>query len=267
MIIIGMPVTRSRAGMALLFVAGLSGLLLAWRHDWGQSGRRLLPFAIGANLVALLLAFQFGFVGFMQRVEQPKAFEDIRWPAAQVTLQAAIANLPFGSGFGTFAPIYEKFAPRTLLRDRYLNQAHNDWLELWLTGGLQRSCSPLAFWHGWPPRPLGCGVRGQPEARVLDLALARAAPIVIVLLLLHSVVDYPLRTAALSVLFAIACAYLIPGRRIDHSARAAHSANVCRHRTFRAKEISGREHCVNSIIVIIGRVSNVLRAESGPELA
>ena len=71
-IIIGVAVTHSRAGMALLFVAGLSSLLLAWRHDQAQSGRRLLPFAIGANLVALLLAFQFGFVGFMQRVGGPR---------------------------------------------------------------------------------------------------------------------------------------------------------------------------------------------------
>ena len=51
---------------------------------------------------------------------------------------------------------------------------------------------------------------GQPEGPVLDLALAQAASIVIGLLLLHSAADYPLRTAALSVLFAIACAYLIP---------------------------------------------------------
>ena len=55
---------------------------------------------------------------------------------------------------------------------------------------------------------------GQSETPVLDLALARAASIVIVLLLLHSTMDYPLRTAALSVLFAIACAYLISPRRM-----------------------------------------------------
>lgn len=51
--------------------------------------------------------------------------------------------------------------------------------------------------------------RGHQETPVLDLALAQAAPIVIGLLLLHSAVDYPLRTAALSVLFAVSCAYLI----------------------------------------------------------
>jgi hypothetical protein len=217
-IIIGMPLTHSRAGMALLIVAGLSGLLLAWRHDRGQSGRRLLHFALGANLVALLLAFQFGFVGFMQRVERSESFEDIRWPAAQVTLQAAIANMPFGSGSGTFAPIYEKFAPRTLLGDRYLNQAHNDWLDLWLSGGAPAIVLAVGFLTWLTASTFKLWSTGQPEARVLDLALARAAPIVIVLLLLHSVVDYPLRTAALSVLFAMACAYLIPRHRIDHSA-------------------------------------------------
>ena len=80
-IIIGVAVTHSRTGMALLFVAGLSSLLLAWRHDQAQSGRRLLHFAIGANLVALLLAFQFGFVGFVSRFEY-QGFDDLRWPVA-----------------------------------------------------------------------------------------------------------------------------------------------------------------------------------------
>ena len=56
---------------------------------------------------------------------------------------------------------------------------------------------------------------GEPEAAILDLALAQAASISIVLLLLHSVIDFPLRIAAVTVLFAIACAYLIPGRKIE----------------------------------------------------
>src|SRR6516225_5378034 len=43
-IIFGLTTTQSRAGLALLLVAGLSGLLLAWRHDRGQTGRRLLRF-------------------------------------------------------------------------------------------------------------------------------------------------------------------------------------------------------------------------------
>jgi O-antigen ligase len=213
----GVTVTQSRTGMALLFVAGLSSLLLAWRHSRGPSGRRLLHFAIGANLVALLLAFQFGFVRFAERFES-QGFDDYRWPVSQVTLRAAIANLPFGSGFGTFTPVYERFAPRTLLGEFIINHAHNDWLELWLTGGVPAILLAVGF-LAW----LGASIfrlwkNGETESPVLDLVLAQAASVVIVLLLLHSIVDYPLRIAAVSVLFAIACAYLIPWRKIERTA-------------------------------------------------
>ncbi|MGB8740824.1 MAG: O-antigen ligase family protein [Xanthobacteraceae bacterium] len=217
-IIVGVATTQSRAGMALLFVAGLAGLLLAWRHGRGQSGRRLVRVAIGANLVGLILAFQFGFVALMQRAEQ-QGLEDLRWPVARLTSQAAIANMPFGSGLGTFVPIYERFAPRESLQYFYVNHAHNDWLELWLTGGAPAVILVLCFLVWFAAATFRLWRSGQPEAPVLDLALAQAASIVIILLLLHSVVDYPLRIPTLSVLFAIACAFLIPPRRIEHSAR------------------------------------------------
>jgi O-antigen ligase len=215
-IIFGLATTQSRAGLALLLVAGLSGLLLAWRHNRGQSGRRLLRVAIGANVVGLILAFQFGFVAFMQRVEQ-QGIDDVRWPIAGVTSQAAIANLPFGSGFGTFVPAYDEFAPRTLLARTYVNHAHNDWLELWLTGGAPAIILVIGFLAWFGVASFRLWSRSYPETPVLDLALAQAASIVIVLLLLHSGVDYPLRTPTLSVLFAMACAFLIPPRRIEQS--------------------------------------------------
>jgi len=216
-IVIGLTATQSRAGMALVLVAGLCGILLAWRHHRDQSGRRLLGFAIGGNLVALLLAFQFGFVAYMQRAEQ-QGLEDLRWPVARVTSQAAIANLPLGSGFGTFVPVYDRFAPRTLLAAHYVNHAHDDWLELWLTGGVPALVLMIVFLTWFGVSTFGLWGSSQPDAPVLDLALAQAASIVIVLLLLHSVLDFPLRMTALSVLFAMACAYLIPLRRIGHRA-------------------------------------------------
>ena len=37
----------------------------------------------------------------MQRVEE-QGIEDLRWQAAGVTFEAAIANLPFGSGIRDF---------------------------------------------------------------------------------------------------------------------------------------------------------------------
>src|SRR5262249_56088403 len=44
-IIIGVTVTQSRTGLALLFLAGLSILMLAWRHDPRHYSRPLLHFA------------------------------------------------------------------------------------------------------------------------------------------------------------------------------------------------------------------------------
>jgi O-antigen ligase len=214
MIIIGVTVTRSRAGMVLLIVASFSGVLLAWRHDRGQSGRRLLGIAIAASVVVLLVAFQFGFVGFTQRFEQ-SGIEEIRWPVAQITSQAAIANLPFGSGFGTFVPVYDEFAPRTLLAVNYVNHAHNDWLELWLTGGAPAIVLAVGFLVWFAASTFRLWSSSQRDGPVLDLALAQAASIVIVLILLHSVVDFPLRIPAVSVLFAMACAFLIPRRIIE----------------------------------------------------
>ena len=216
-IIIGLTATQSRAGLALLFVASLSGILLAWRHGRGQSRRSLLRFAIGANVVALILAFQFGFVAYMNRAEEI-GLEDLRWPVARITSQAAIANMPFGSGFGTFVPVYERFAPREMLHEYYVNHAHDDWLELWLTGGAPTIILVLCFLAWFAASTFRLWRGGRPEGPVLDVALAQAASIVIVLLLLHSVVDYPLRIPAMSVLFAIACGYLIPGRRVEQSA-------------------------------------------------
>ena len=93
--------------------------------------------------------------------------------------------------------------------ESYVNHAHNDWLELWLTGGIPAILLALAFLAWLAASTVRLWRSDELQGSVLDLALARAAPIVIVLLLLHSAVDYPLRIPALSVLFAIACAFLI----------------------------------------------------------
>jgi O-antigen ligase len=207
-VVIGVALTRSRAGIALMLIAGLGALLLAWRDSRGRSSRRLVQIAIGGNAVAVLLAFQFGFLALMQRAEESAVIEDIRWPVAAVTGQAAIANMPFGTGFGTFVPVFERFAPRSLVMERYVNHAHNDWLELWMTGGVPAMLLLLGFLVWFAVAGARPWRAAAPDAPVFDRALARAATIVITLALVHSAFDYPLRTAAFSVVFAVATAYL-----------------------------------------------------------
>jgi O-Antigen ligase len=220
-VVIGVTGTRSRAGLALGFVAGLSSLLLVWRHERGAWGRRLLLYGVVANLVGLLIAFQFGFVGMIGRLQNSELIEDIRWPVAQVTADAALANMPFGSGFGTFVPVYQMFAPPTLLMEHYVNHAHDDWLELWLTGGVPAIMLVLCFLAWFITATFWLWRSDPPGAHALDTILARAASIIIVLLMVHSAVDYPLRTITLMAVFAIACALMIPARRIDRDVESA----------------------------------------------
>jgi O-antigen ligase len=217
-IIIGLALTESRAGLLLGFVAGFSSLALIWKRGNGHSSRRVLLIGLGVNLFALIVAFQFGFVALTNKVENADIMSDIRWPVAAVTYDAALANLPLGTGFGTFVPVFESFSPRTILRDRYVNHAHDDWLELWLTGGIPAALITAIFLAWFVRSSIRVWRRSAVDISFGDAALRRAATIVIVLLLLHSSVDYPLRTTAITVLFAIACAILIP-RDSDESMR------------------------------------------------
>ncbi len=73
----------------------------------------------------------------------------------------------------------------------------------------------MLWWKPWP-------AAGQ-----IDRSLARAASIAIVLLLAHSLVDYPLRTTAMMTLAAFLCALMVqplkqrePEQAAEHVARA-----------------------------------------------
>lgn len=209
-IFIGLALTRSRAGLALGLVAGLCSLALLVSEIRGPPGRRLLLAGFAANLFAFVIVFQFGFIGLSQKFGDSDLMHDLRWAVAGVSLKAASANLPFGTGLGTFVPVYEMYAPRSLLYDRYVNHAHNDWLELLLTGGGAAAALALAFLVWFVYMASRIWRRDSACLPEVDTVCARAASIVIALLLLHSIVDYPLRTTALDTVFALAYALLVP---------------------------------------------------------
>jgi O-Antigen ligase len=208
-IIVGLAVAQSRAGLILSIIAGLFCISLVMGEVRGISRGRLMGVVVGGGLIALLIAFQFGFVSLANRVQSADFMEDLRWPVASITLKAAEANFPFGTGFGTFAPVYQTVEPRTLLFDRYVNRAHNDWLELGLEGGVLTIVGMVVFFTWFTRSSFRAWRPGQSDTDAPDTALARAGSIVVVLVLLHSIADYPLRTTAMMVVFALASALLI----------------------------------------------------------
>jgi O-antigen ligase len=215
-------VARSRAGMLLTIVALTGALGLAFTDRRQASRVRASKMLIGAMSVAILLSVQFTLYRILDRFAADP-LDDSRIPFARNTIRAAIAFMPFGAGLGTFVPVYGMFEqPSDAMPDAYVNHAHNDILELWLETGVIGIVLALFFatWFVlscakvWRWAPVG--------SRDLDLSLARAATIIIGLLVAHSFVDYPLRTEAMMVIFAFSCALLIEPLRVpEKGARGA----------------------------------------------
>jgi O-antigen ligase len=199
---------RSRAGLGLTMIALFGAFAMAGpRRRWTceVTNTKLL---IGALAVGIALTLQFALLRIQGRFASDP-LEDLRWPFAWTTIEAATAYTPFGSGLGSFTRVYDMFEkPANLLVNGYVNHAHNDILELWLETGLGGVALMAAFAGWFVARARAVWARASKEERPIDTLLPRAATIAIGLLIIHSFVDYPLRTSAMMTVFAFACALL-----------------------------------------------------------
>ena len=210
LLIVAQALTRSRAGMGLTILAllGAFGLAALDKRATGNRNPTRLIFS-GAAVVAILLSGEFVLYRLMERfASDPLA--DARVTFSHATVEAARSFMPLGSGLASFAPIYAMFEhPETTIANIYANQAHNEFLQLWLEEGVLGIALMIGFgvWLVvrlitiWNPKSIG--------TMELDIALMRAASIAVVLLIAHSSVDYPLRTGAMMSVMAFCCALLI----------------------------------------------------------
>jgi O-antigen ligase len=120
-------------------------------------------------------------------------------------LQMARDFFPFGSGFGSFDPVFRFYEPDAVLRPTYLNHAHNDLLELAITGGLP-AMALLGLLIAWMVR--GAWLVSRAAARSPEVRFAQFAIAGIVIVLLGSLLDYPLRTPLFALFFAIFSGWL-----------------------------------------------------------
>lgn len=202
----GVTSTFSRAGVLLLGPAVVGAFALGWYGGVARKGAGGVALAGLAALVAVVVIAQFGMQGVMDRFQSGIA-EDLRWRAAKVTLDAIAANLPFGSGMGSFVGVYKMFEQPEAMELTYVNHAHNDWLEVILETGVLGAALLVAF-LAWFARA-GWRVWRRGASAGVGAGMARAAWLMVLLLLLHSFLDYPLRTPALMTVFAFACALLV----------------------------------------------------------
>ena len=132
---------RSRAGLGLTIFALLGAYAIAAADKRSTSGITPTKMLIGASALAVIFAAQFALYRIMERfVTDP--LQDARIPFARTTIEAAQAYMPFGSGMGTFVPVYAMFEkPQDLIANVYANRAHNDFLELLAGIRRPRACS------------------------------------------------------------------------------------------------------------------------------
>lgn len=203
--------TQSRAGLILMVLAIIAvvGFSLSARV---QQSHQAAKHVIGAAVVfGLLLALPHAMLGIMARFQSDVA-TDPRTIFAHTTTEAAKVFLPWGSGVGSFAATYQMLEKTADLdADTYANRAHNELLEIWLESGVIGIAVLLAF-TVWLASRFIFYWRGDGRAKlgVLDLMLARGAAVIVALLMAHSLLDYPLRTAALMTIAGLCCAMLVP---------------------------------------------------------
>lgn len=207
---VALGVIRSRTGVVLFAPVLGASLLAAWVAAGRGRPRPLLLGLVGGAAIAVAAVGAFAAAPLLARFDPGGApegrFEN--WP---VVAEAAETHLPFGSGLGSFDAVYRSVEPLERLDPTYFNQAHNDYLETWLEAGWLGAALVLAFfmwffrrlWTAWRS-----GVSTQRD-------LQRASTIAIGAILLHSAVDYPLRTAAMATVFALCCGLLEMSVRAD----------------------------------------------------
>ena len=211
----------SRAGIILMVLAGLGLLAMAWREIGRLGVPALVHFKdyssflakplLAAGAIAFLVA---GSVWFFYSAQHEARFYIFRtaWTAANF-------YAPVGAGFGTFAAIYQGFEVPEHITSEYINRAHCDWLEIWLEGGVLSVAAGAAFSAWFFTASARAWRNANENVADFDQILARASTIVIALLALHSLVDYPLRTTAMACVFALACGNLIAYRSAEGARR------------------------------------------------
>ena len=204
-IIIGLAMTMSRSALALG--------VLGWGFSYKSILRRRIVAAgapsivqILGGLVALLLviglALSFGLDVILTRLADSGASDQTRWVLNRLSLSLIRIFWPLGSGLGTFERVFPIVQNNDTMFPAIANHAHNDFMELIVeTGVFGAATVILIYWTA-----IRSATRISEGSETILRQEGVAAVIIVILLSLHSIWDYPLRTCALSVIFAAACA-------------------------------------------------------------
>lgn len=203
-ILVGLLINSSLAGIGLGVPVAL-GSWLAFGNQRPALRRGIVVATVVLSLAAVV-TIVVGPFGNNLFGTQTSNVELSRQTSFALTLRAARDYFPVGSGTGSFQPVYHMQEPLGSVTTTFMNHAHSDWIELLLETGLVGIAFAALFLAWWIVRVRAIWRAEEPDP------FAQAAVIATAAIMLHSVVDYPLRTAALSAVFAV-CIGLMSGAR------------------------------------------------------
>jgi O-antigen ligase len=203
-IIVGIVLTGTRAAIALavpIVVASMAlfPAMIRWRR-----------IAFGVTAVTLVVAVAIVVANpIMSTTPDSIGTSNVssRVQIWSTTAKAIRDSFPIGTGLGSFEQVYHAYENPESVGGSYVNHAHNDYLELILelgAAGLVLIVCALAWW-------VIAVVRIWRSS--LSSPIARAATIATAAILAHSFVDFPIRTGAISAIFAVCVALMAQHRR------------------------------------------------------
>jgi O-antigen ligase len=215
----GIAVSGSLAGYGLFGPAAFASLLIYRRATAGAVGA---AWKAGLALLTLLfigLAF-LGPVSQQSLSDKFSANPSSRRVLTATTVEAIKDTFPVGTGLGTFASVYRRYEDPKQATREFANHAHNEYVEIALELGLAGILIVGLFILWWCRRTLYAWRSDLPGMR-----MAEPAALIIGIVLLHSIVDYPIRTSAIAAVFAVACALLVPPPARQERSRRARSTD------------------------------------------
>lgn len=201
-LLVMLVVTGSRAGLAIGIAAVMvSGWLVARTRTGGLRRQRMIVIAAAAGMVGLVIAIAIlaGRALTIERLFALTGSADEQRLNALPTLLTMIRDfLLSGIGYGAFDPAFRMYESDAALHYTYFNHAHNDVLEMILTGGIPAILLLIAgiAWFIAAARKTARASSGQRQPWPLVSA------VLVALLLGASLTDYPLRTPFLAFVFA-----------------------------------------------------------------
>ncbi|MCA0023539.1 O-antigen ligase family protein [Mesorhizobium sp. B2-2-4] len=173
----------SRAGILIgLVITAISVVFLSARSRAG-----------GYGILAVFIGLSVYTIGAWAKIDAKvvdPAFG--RAEFARTTIDGMKENWVTGVGFGSFPKVYQIYEKAGMIFRTYVNHAHNDYLELALEGGIPVVLLMIVY----------AILLFASSVRIRREPLQKAAFLSVSFLLVHSLVDYPLRTAALAMTFA-----------------------------------------------------------------